>query len=336
MKRRNRQPDFVSILEALYAVEQPVETWLGDLLATVNAALETPAGVGAVLYRLGSSTPLTLERIDAIGVPDGWLEVGIQHHNDPELQAYIRRGYETVLCADLNTIDVGVPPPDALAAAYKGPSVRRVLLLNGCDTSGRGIALYLFSDKEFRFSQRHSELLARVATHLSTAHRLQRRVAGDASAPVEAVLTPKGRIEHAEPIARSREAQSSLTDSVQRISWARGPGRNDPPQSVLMNWRGLVTGRWTLVDRYERGGKRYVVACENTPRVPTGHPLSERELQVVTLAAHGRPNKLIAYELGLAHSTIRVLLARAAQKLGARSRAELLERFRALRNERTS
>jgi DNA-binding CsgD family transcriptional regulator len=54
-----------------------------------------------------------------------------------------------------------------------------------------------------------------------------------------------------------------------------------------------------------------------------------------TWAARTQIDKLIAYELGLAHSTIRVLLARAAQKLGARSRAELLERFRALRNERT-
>jgi DNA-binding CsgD family transcriptional regulator len=33
---------------------------------------------------------------------------------------------------------------------------------------------------------------------------------------------------------------------------------------------------------------------------------------------------VIAYELGLAHATVRVLLARAAAKLGARSRVELI------------
>jgi DNA-binding NarL/FixJ family response regulator len=36
-----------------------------------------------------------------------------------------------------------------------------------------------------------------------------------------------------------------------------------------------------------------------------------REQQVVALATLGRTNKFIAYELGLAHSTVRVLMARA-------------------------
>jgi DNA-binding NarL/FixJ family response regulator len=40
----------------------------------------------------------------------------------------------------------------------------------------------------------------------------------------------------------------------------------------------------------------------------------------------GSHNKAIAFELGIAHSTVRVLLARAAAKLGVRSRTEVLER----------
>jgi len=57
--------------------------------------------------------------------------------------------------------------------------------------------------------------------------------------------------------------------------------------------------------------------------------LTERELQVVTLAAEGQHNKLIAYRLGIAHSTVRVLMARAARKLDAHSREELLRRYAA-------
>lgn len=52
--------------------------------------------------------------------------------------------------------------------------------------------------------------------------------------------------------------------------------------------------------------------------------LSEREQQVVQMATAGSTNKEIAFDLGLAHSTVRVLLARAARKLGARSRVELV------------
>jgi DNA-binding CsgD family transcriptional regulator len=51
-----------------------------------------------------------------------------------------------------------------------------------------------------------------------------------------------------------------------------------------------------------------------------------REREVVLRALRGYDNKVIAYDLGLAHSTVRVLMARAATKVGARSRGELLEK----------
>ena len=95
--------------------------------------------------------------------------------------------------------------------------------------------------------------------------------------------------------------------------------------------KALVDAQWTLVDHHESGGKRYVLARENAPR-PSGPPrLSLREQQVVALAALGRSNKLIAYELGLAHATIRVLMARAAGKLGVTRRADLLSRLKPAR-----
>jgi DNA-binding NarL/FixJ family response regulator len=56
--------------------------------------------------------------------------------------------------------------------------------------------------------------------------------------------------------------------------------------------------------------------------------LSDRERQVVSLATLGRTNKMIAYELGLAHSTVRVLMARASAKLHTGSRHELVAQQR--------
>jgi DNA-binding NarL/FixJ family response regulator len=50
---------------------------------------------------------------------------------------------------------------------------------------------------------------------------------------------------------------------------------------------------------------------KNTPLSNNAQPLSDREKQVVALASLGRSNKLIAYELGIAHATVRVLFARA-------------------------
>ena len=52
--------------------------------------------------------------------------------------------------------------------------------------------------------------------------------------------------------------------------------------------------------------------------------LTERERQVVAFLALGRSTKEIAYVLGISDSTTRVLLGRAAARLGVRSRDELV------------
>jgi DNA-binding NarL/FixJ family response regulator len=49
---------------------------------------------------------------------------------------------------------------------------------------------------------------------------------------------------------------------------------------------------------------------------PSAQRLSPREQQVVNLATGGRSHKEIAFELGLADATVRVLHARAMKKLG--------------------
>jgi DNA-binding CsgD family transcriptional regulator len=86
----------------------------------------------------------------------------------------------------------------------------------------------------------------------------------------------------------------------------------------------LVAGTWSLVDVFDRDGRRYVIAQPNAPVVPPVTRLSSRESQVVACAALGHSNKLIAYELGLAPSTIAAHLARATAKLGATTRADLV------------
>jgi DNA-binding NarL/FixJ family response regulator len=54
--------------------------------------------------------------------------------------------------------------------------------------------------------------------------------------------------------------------------------------------------------------------------------LSRRELAVVDGLLHGQVTKAIAHDLGISSSTVRVLIQRAAAKIGAGSRRELLDR----------
>jgi DNA-binding NarL/FixJ family response regulator len=72
----------------------------------------------------------------------------------------------------------------------------------------------------------------------------------------------------------------------------------------------------------------------NVPPPPRGgfERLTHREREVVLRALRGGANKEIAYDLGLAHSTVRVFMARAAEKLGASNRRDLLEKVAAILN----
>jgi DNA-binding CsgD family transcriptional regulator len=99
----------------------------------------------------------------------------------------------------------------------------------------------------------------------------------------------------------------------------------------VAQWKALVDARWSLVDHFERDGKHFILAERNDPIAGGIALLSDRERQVVALAAVGHANKMIAYELGISVSTVGVLLARAAKRVGVRSRKKLVAAYAAAR-----
>jgi DNA-binding CsgD family transcriptional regulator len=168
----------------------------------------------------------------------------------------------------------------------------------------------------------------RIAAHLSTAVRLRagmlRLGARHDTAAPEAVLDPAGKIHDASGPASTKAAREQLRCAVLMLEKARGPVRETDPKAALADWKALVAGRWSLIDQIETDGRRFIVARQNDPVAPGPDMLTSREKQVVGYAKLGHHNKLIAYELGIADSTVRVLLARAAAKLGVHSRDELV------------
>jgi DNA-binding CsgD family transcriptional regulator len=102
---------------------------------------------------------------------------------------------------------------------------------------------------------------------------------------------------------------------------------------TLDAWRALTGGQWTVLDHFDKDGRRYWLARPNAPMPPAAIgelALTEREQQVVRSLSLGHSNKLIAYELGLHPSTVSQHIAAAARKLGVRSRPELLRLARRL------
>ena len=63
---------------------------------------------------------------------------------------------------------------------------------------------------------------------------------------------------------------------------------------------------------------------------PQGKPLSQREVQVLSLVAHGYTNKEIAHELSISVKTVESHKTNSMQKLELKSRAEIVDyaRFR--------
>ena len=172
----------------------------------------------------------------------------------------------------------------------------------------------------------------RVVAHVRAALRLRLRLTnGTARAAVdpaksEAVLRPDGEALHLEGEARS--AKAALREAVLGMQRARGVLRGDPDQALPM-WRALVKARWSLLDELEAGGERFVVARANIVVFSGLGALSGREGQVVACIANGLSNKETAYELGISDSTVRVLVARASQKLEVSGRDALIAAYRA-------
>ncbi len=86
--------------------------------------------------------------------------------------------------------------------------------------------------------------------------------------------------------------------------------------------------RWTVVEQFEHDGFFYRLSrrpADDGVREPT---LTKREQEALELASDGNSNKRIAAVLGVAPSTVGVLLYRAASKVGAKSRRELIVAYR--------
>jgi DNA-binding CsgD family transcriptional regulator len=162
----------------------------------------------------------------------------------------------------------------------------------------------------------------RVCAHVGAGLRLRQRWGEP-----EAVLDPEGRVVEARDAAREPDARERLRCAVRTVEAARGAaGRRDAEEALAL-WEGLVGGRWSLVDRFESDGRRYLLAVPNDPEVGDPRGLSRRERQVAEFVGLGRTAKEIAYALGLSPSAVSNAERRAREKLGLGSRSALAAFF---------
>ena len=82
--------------------------------------------------------------------------------------------------------------------------------------------------------------------------------------------------------------------------------------------------------RFVAGGGTYIPTSVLSDGVavpkptPDGHDFSPRQLQVLRLLREGKPNKIIAHELGMAEATVKVHVRLMMRKLNARNRTQVV------------
>ncbi|HVU01679.1 MAG TPA: LuxR C-terminal-related transcriptional regulator [Polyangiaceae bacterium] len=321
----------VALLEAIYSLETDNALWLQRTLAATRDLCGSQHTYLGYFYDASDVQSFSVWNVASVDMPpevDRAFRSAQLHVSPDLLRATLRKLHVGSIRK------TGMPHVGPLMEERERVGWGDIFSVNGLDPSGIGCLLTIGTrDRIFAAPPDEMAVYARVAQHLAAAFRCRRLLGllraphGAESTPdrglAEAIIDDEGRIVHAEGEAAGRAARERIRSAAGAITDIRKRGPRSGRQA-LDDWHPLVGARWTLVDKFEENGRRYVVARENQSREARLAALTDRERQVVLHATLGFTNKEIAYALGVSASTVRVLMARAASRIGVRTRAELL------------
>ena len=304
-----------------YAHDLPERTWLAQLGSAIRPILDKDGlGIASGFYECPDPCSLHPTLIISEGASD-------------EMVAVIKRGVATMSPAYVAAtfLGNGIGP----GSYYRGwdtiqpvrdRSLQRLGLMDTsairfADLDGRGLWFGSFRKHFFHPKSSEWRALVRVRRIVGTAFRLRQKLAGQPLRVEEAdtALDQHGRVVQHKTGSLDPALREQLGERARRMR-----PRAAPQAQAHADAHGLA---WLSVEHEAPDGRPYVLAHRLGPSVRRNIALlSGREREVLGRAAVGCSSKVIAFELGLAPSTVRVLLARAATKLGASSREELLRR----------
>ena len=314
------QGDVIGTLEASYAVDRPLRGWLEGVLGSARPWLDQGTGVFGYAWEIVEGGVVSFVEHVSLGGP-GIDLIRLAGDYPADLGRMGAEILQSNRCGLSSRVLRRPEMSDRFMAPLRALGIADAIGINGLDSPSSGIWIGAYLRRNRSLARGEESLYRRVARHLAAGNRMRRRLGPHLprDEDADAILSPAGRVEHAGPSARSAEVRTALRKAVVAMDRARGAERRTDPDGAVRRWQVLADARFTLMDRFESDGRRYVVACENAPAKDGPARLTARERQVVALYRLGADAKLIAYELGLAHATVRVLLSRAAHRLGVRS-----------------
>ena len=325
-----RAGDWIAVLEANYALDGDDPSWLKGLLDRIAAEHWRNGVCAAFTFHL-SATTVAIRDL-AVHGPLG-MDENVRATVNGLSADGINRTYRTGRAVGTFSENIVGQLADEEAMfreinAGVAPDILGVIAYSGA--GGRGLSLNLILDAPRRSTPIERRRWTRCAAHMGAGLRLRAmadQLATLDAAPIEAIFDGGGKLHDAREGAASRTAREALRSAVLQVDRARSATGRREPDAALEAWEALIRGRWSLVDKFDSDGRRFVAAVRNDPRFPDPRGLSPRERQVAEYVAMGRSAKEIAYLLGASQASVENSTRRAVAKLGLASRVELAAFF---------
>lgn len=321
--------DWIAILEANYALDGDDPHWLGGLLDRI-AEEHWPNSVCAAFTYDQSPTGIVVADVAVRGPPEirDYIHTVTKGASAGGVERLFRNG---TVVGSLSELAFPQDRTDESmfreATAGNVPDLMGIVSHSG---SGRAMVLNQVLDAPRASTSTERRHWTRCAAHFGAGLRLRAmlpQLATLDSAPIEAIFDGGGKLHDAREGATSRTAREALRSAVLQVDKARTAAGRKELDAALDAWEALIRGRWSLVDKFDSDGRRFVAAVRNDPRFPDPRGLSLRERQVAEYVAMGRSAKEIAYLLGASPASVENSTRRAQAKLGLASRVELAAFF---------
>jgi len=330
--------DAIDLIEVAYDLEKSNTDWLSALMDAAAPMIDRGHGMFGFAFAQrqgGGGRDAVIQDMQLRSLPPDFQErfIAATQALSPEfVRAVTPPGYAGTWS------EIAGDHPKELHTLLEKLGYADVFGMTAIDPDGVGVDISAPLQESMKLSRKSRERWQMLGAHIASAHRLRRaliRSEGDSADDAqelpfgaEAVLDANDlRIIDAIGPAKDPSAGEILRRAARRIDKARGSLRKDNPRKALEIWKALVRGRWSVVDWFDDDGRRFVLAKPNPPKVFDPRGLSAQECQVVTYVLLGDTNKLIAYRLGLSQGRVSVLLKSAMHKLGAKSKAQLVQKL---------
>jgi hypothetical protein len=265
----SKRADWISLIEAGYSLEGSEQQWLDNLCDCADGVLDPSA------IRLGFTnryTPTTdqlgLTHFPKIISPLAYIYYSSCDEQSMDFFYRQSRIVETLSNAPLPRNANAKKVFEVLGKIFYSADFLGV----GCATgTGESVTFMALLKERRKLTALEGKRWPQVAAHIGAGLRLRgklRKLSKDAL-PVEAVLDSQGKMHDGQRAATHKDSRENLRDAVLRIERARTNAGRSEPDTALDNWKALVEGRWSLVDRFDSDGKRYVIAVLTTRPILT-------------------------------------------------------------------